>query len=55
MVLNSDGLVGCLGTAKALQIGGSPGSGCTQALEYRLCDFLVGVSHRQLQLWFPEF
>ena len=22
MVLNSDGLVGCLGTAKALQIGG---------------------------------
>ena len=36
MALNSDGLVGCLGIAKALQIGRSPGSGCTQALAYRL-------------------
>ena len=55
MVLNSDGLEGCLGTAKALQIGGSPGSGCTQALAYCLCDFLLGVSHRWRQLWSPEF
>ena len=29
MVLNSDDLVGCLGIAKALQVGGSPRSGCT--------------------------
>ena len=29
MMLNSDGPMGCLGIAKALQIGGSPGSGCT--------------------------
>ena len=28
MVLNFDGLAGCLGIAKALQIGGMPGSGC---------------------------
>ena len=55
MVLNSNGLVGCLGIAKALQIGGSPGSGYTQALTYRLCDFLLGVSHRRRQLWSPEF
>ena len=54
-VLNSDGLVRCLGIAKTLQIGGSPGSGCTQALAYRLCDFLLGGSHRQRQLWSPEF
>ena len=47
MVLNSDGLVGYLGIAKALQVGGSPGSGCTQALAHRLCDFLLGVSHRR--------
>ena len=32
MALNSDGPVGCLGIAKALQIGRSPRSGCTQAL-----------------------
>ena len=55
MVLNSDGPVGCLGIAKALQMGGgggggSPGRGCTQALVYRLCDFLLGVSHRRRQL-----
>ena len=50
MVLNSDGHVGCLGTAKALQIRGSPGSGCTHALAYRLCDFLLGDSHRRRQL-----
>ena len=55
MVMNSDDLVGCLGTAKALQIEGSPGSGCTQALAYRLCDFLLGVSHKRRQLWSPEF
>ena len=55
MVLNFDGLVGCLGIAKALQIGGLPGSGCTQALAYRLCDFLLDVSHRRCQLWSPEF
>ena len=36
MVLNSDGSIGCLGIAKALQIEGSPGSGCTQALAHRL-------------------
>ena len=55
MVLNSDGLMGCLGIAKALHIRGSPGSGCTQALAYRLCDYLLGVSHRRRQLWSPEF
>ena len=55
MVLNSEGLVGCLGIAKALQVGGSPWSGFTQALAYRLCDFLLGVSHRRCQLWSPEF
>ena len=55
MVLNSDGPVGCLGTAKALHIGGSPRSGCTHALAYRLCDFLLGVSHRRRQLWTPDF
>ena len=54
MMLNSDGHVGCLGVAKALQIGGSPKSGCTQALAYRLYDFLLGVSHRQRQLWCPN-
>ena len=36
MAVNSDGPMGCLGTAKALEIGRSPGSGCTQALAYRL-------------------
>ena len=36
MGVNSDGNVGCLGIAKALEIGGSPRSGCTQALVYRL-------------------
>ena len=36
MALNSDGLVGCLGIDKALQIGRSLGSGCIQALTYRL-------------------
>ena len=55
MVLNFDGLAGCSGTAKALKIGGMLGSECTQALAYRLCDFLLGVSHRQRQLWSPEF
>ena len=55
MVLNSDGPVGCLGTAKALQIGGSPGSECTHALAYHLCDFLLGDSHRRRQLWSPDF
>ena len=55
MVLNFDGLEGCSGTAKALQIGGMPGSGCIQALAYRLYDFLLGVSHRWRQLWSPEF
>ena len=55
MVLNSDGPVRCLGTAKDLHIRGSPGSGCTHALAYRLCDFLLGVSHRRRQLWSPDF
>ena len=55
MVLNFDGPAGCLGIAKALQIGGSPGSGCIQALAYRLCYFLLGVSHRRRQLWSPNF
>ena len=50
MVLNSDGPVKCLGIAKVLQIRGSPGSGCTQALAYRLCDFLLGASHKRRQL-----
>ena len=36
MVVNSGGATGCLGIAKALEIGRSPGSGCTQALAYRL-------------------
>ena len=55
MTLISDGPAGCLGVAKALQIGGSPRSGCTQALAYRLCDFLLGVSHRWRQMWSPDF
>ena len=55
MALNSDGPVGCLGVAKASRIRGSPRSGCTQALAYRLCDFLLGVSHRWCQMWCPEF
>ena len=55
MVLKSDGPMGCLGTTKALQIEGSPGSRCAQALAYRLCDFLLGVSHKRCQLWCPEF
>ena len=29
MAVNSDGPMGCLGIAKALGIGRSPGSGCT--------------------------
>ena len=36
MALNSDSPVGCLGITKALEIGRSPGGGCTQALAYRL-------------------
>ena len=36
MALNSDDPIGCLGIAKALEIGRSLGSGCTQALAYRL-------------------
>ena len=36
MAVNFDGLTGCLGMAKVLEIGRSPGSGCTQALTYRL-------------------
>ena len=55
MTLNFDGPVGCLGVAKALQIGGSPRSGCTQALAYRLCDFLLGVSHRRRQMRYLDF
>ena len=50
MVMDSDDPAGCLGIAKALHIGGSPGSECTQALAYRLCDFLLGVSHKRRQL-----
>ena len=49
-VMDSDDPEGCLGIAKALQIGGSLGSGCIQTLAYRLCDFLLGVSHRRRQL-----
>ena len=55
MALNSDGPGGCLGMAKALQIGRSPRSGCTQDLAYRLCAFFLGDSHRRCQLWSPEF
>ena len=36
MALNSDDPVGCLGIAKALEIGRSPRSECTQALAHRL-------------------
>ena len=36
MVVNFDGPTGCLGIAKALEIGRSRGSGCTQALAYHL-------------------
>ena len=36
MAVNSDGTVGCLGIAKALEIGRLPRSGCTQELAYRL-------------------
>ena len=36
MTLNSDSPVGCLGIEKALEIGRSLGSWCTQALAYRL-------------------
>ena len=36
MVVNSEGLMGCLGVAKASEIGRSLGSGYTQALAYRL-------------------
>ena len=55
MALNLDGLAGCSGTTKALQIRGMPGSGCIQALAYHLCDFLLGDSHRRRLLWSPEF
>ena len=55
MAVNSDGTAGCLGIAESLEIGRSPRSGCTQALAYRICDFLLGVSHRRCQLWTPEF
>ena len=47
MVVNSDGTAGCLGIAESLEIGRAPRSGCTQALAYRLLDFLLGVSHRR--------
>ena len=50
MVMDSDDPAECLEIAKALQIGGSPGSRCTQSLAYRLCDFLLDVSHRRRQL-----
>ena len=50
MTLSSDGPMGCSRMAKASEIERSPGSGCTQALEYRLSDFLLGVFHRRLQL-----
>ena len=36
MAVNFDGPMGCLGIAKALEIRRSPGSGCTQAIAYRL-------------------
>ena len=36
MAVSSDGPVGCSRIAKALEIGRSPRSGCTQALAYRL-------------------
>ena len=36
MTVSSDGPVGCSRMAKASEIGRSPGSGCTQALAYRL-------------------
>ena len=36
MAVSSGGPRGCLAIAKALEIGKSPGSGCTQALKYRL-------------------
>ena len=36
MALNSDGPIRCLVIAKALEIEGSPGNGCIQALAYRL-------------------
>ena len=36
MAVSSKSLVGCSRMAKALEIGRSPGSGCTQALAYRL-------------------
>ena len=36
MALKFDDPMGCLGIAKALEIGKSPGSGCTQTLAYRL-------------------
>ena len=55
MAESSNGPVGCSRMAKALEIGRSPGSGCTQALAYRLRDFLLGVSHRRRQLQSPKF
>ena len=36
MAVSSEGPVGCSRMAKALEIRRSPGSGCTQALVYRL-------------------
>ena len=50
MAVSSEGPVGCSRIAKASKIGRSPGSGCTQALAYRLLDFLLDVSHKRRQL-----
>ena len=36
MAVNFDGTAGCLGITESLEIGMSPGSGCTQALAYHL-------------------
>ena len=55
MAVNSERIIGCLGIAESLEIGRSPRSGCTQALAYCLCDFLLGVSHRRLQMWSLDF
>ena len=55
MAVNSDGTAGCLGIAESLEIGRSPRTRCTQALTYRLLDFLLGVSHKRRQLWSLEF
>ena len=55
MAVSFDGPVGCSRMAKASEIRRSPRSGCTQALAYRLWDFLLGGSHRRRQLLSPEF